>query len=158
MNSETDNPAYETPAEFRQQASSLVESYLDLKDAMVESDAKKAAFFSQAFQESLNEVAGDNLSAEADSIWSYYNETLIEKSVLITNTTDIEEQRIAFDPLSMALIQSMEAFGPFDNAVYQQSCPMFGNGSAHWLSGSDEIENPYFGDKMLNCGEVVRSL
>jgi hypothetical protein len=30
----------------------------------------------------------------------------------------------------------------------------FGNTGAHWLSNTKEIQNPYFGDKMLKCGRV----
>ncbi|MEX2403186.1 MAG: DUF3347 domain-containing protein [Balneolales bacterium] len=159
---QTENPedaaaTYETPAEFRQQVSSVLDGYFELKDALVESDTEKAASHAQIFHERLEDVSEGGLSDEARSIWTNHSETLAENSNLITGSTDIEEQREAFDPLSMALIQSVEAFGPFDNAVYQQTCPMFGDGSADWLSTSEEIENPYFGKEMLNCGEVVRN-
>jgi hypothetical protein len=30
------------------------------------------------------------------------------------------------------------------------------NKGAYWLSESEEINNPYFGDKMLRCGEVKK--
>jgi Cu(I)/Ag(I) efflux system membrane fusion protein len=29
---------------------------------------------------------------------------------------------------------------------------------ADWLSLSDEIRNPYFGDQMLRCGEVTKQI
>ena len=32
------------------------------------------------------------------------------------------------------------------------------NKGAHWLSLSDQIRNPYFGDRMLKCGKVVAEL
>lgn len=39
--------------------------------------------------------------------------------------------------------------------VYIQYCPMaFHNQGAHWLSLDSVIRNPYFGDKMLTCGEI----
>jgi membrane fusion protein, copper/silver efflux system len=49
-----------------------------------------------------------------------------------------------------------ESFGLEIDKVYRQFCPMaFDDKGAFWLSESDEILNPYFGDMMLNCGEVT---
>ena len=43
--------------------------------------------------------------------------------------------------------------------VYRQFCPMaFNDQGAYWLSPETEIRNPYFGKKMLACGEVRDSL
>jgi Cu(I)/Ag(I) efflux system membrane fusion protein len=43
--------------------------------------------------------------------------------------------------------------------VYHQYCPMaFNDKGAYWLSNEAEIKNPYFGKKMLECGEVKDSL
>jgi Cu(I)/Ag(I) efflux system membrane fusion protein len=40
--------------------------------------------------------------------------------------------------------------------VYQEYCPMaFNEKGAHWLSDDSDIKNPYFGKKMLECGEVT---
>jgi hypothetical protein len=32
------------------------------------------------------------------------------------------------------------------------------NEGAFWLSASDQIRNPYFGDKMLKCGSVEEEI
>jgi Cu(I)/Ag(I) efflux system membrane fusion protein len=32
------------------------------------------------------------------------------------------------------------------------------NKGAYWLSEIEEIRNPYFGEKMLSCGETIESL
>jgi Cu(I)/Ag(I) efflux system membrane fusion protein len=32
----------------------------------------------------------------------------------------------------------------------------FDNKGAYWLSETKEIRNPYFGDKMMTCGEVKK--
>ena len=38
-------------------------------------------------------------------------------------------------------------------------CPMaFDGKGAYWITESREIRNPYFGEKMLNCGEVKEKL
>jgi Cu(I)/Ag(I) efflux system membrane fusion protein len=43
--------------------------------------------------------------------------------------------------------------------VFHEYCPMaFNDKGATWLSDEAEIKNPYFGKKMLECGEVTDSL
>ncbi|HQE11916.1 MAG TPA: hypothetical protein PLQ78_04150 [Flavipsychrobacter sp.] len=43
--------------------------------------------------------------------------------------------------------------------VYRQYCPMaFNDKGAYWLSNEEKIMNPYFGKKMLTCGEVTDTL
>jgi hypothetical protein len=39
--------------------------------------------------------------------------------------------------------------------VYRQYCPMK---KSYWLSESPAIENPYYGNQMLTCGEVKETL
>jgi hypothetical protein len=34
----------------------------------------------------------------------------------------------------------------------------FNNEGAYWLSAEKEVNNPYFGDKMLHCGSVKEEL
>ena len=34
----------------------------------------------------------------------------------------------------------------------------FNDAGAYWLSAASDIKNPYFGKKMLTCGEVKDSI
>jgi Cu(I)/Ag(I) efflux system membrane fusion protein len=73
---------------------------------------------------------------------------------------DIKSRRAAFNPLSDALIglirkRGIDAVG---NA-YVVHCPMAFKGTgADWLSDKPEVLNPYYGDMMLNCGDVTDTL
>ena len=43
--------------------------------------------------------------------------------------------------------------------VHYQFCPMAKNGKgAYWLSENKDIRNPYFGKKMIDCGETKETL
>ena len=45
----------------------------------------------------------------------------------------------------------------YQNTIYIQHCPMADNNKgADWLSLNKAIKNPYFGDKMLHCGSVIK--
>ena len=72
---------------------------------------------------------------------------------------DLPAQRISFADFNEAFHGSIESFGLDKGKVYYQYCPM-ANGSkgAYWLSEINNIRNPYFGDKMLTCGETRDSL
>mgnify|MGYP000439286845 CR=1 FL=1 len=71
-------------------------------------------------------------------------------------TSEIKEQRVQFEQLSIHLTKAVQEFGVGEE-VYQQFCPMANkNKGAYWLSVSKKIKNPYFGEVMLTCGEVSK--
>jgi Cu(I)/Ag(I) efflux system membrane fusion protein len=72
---------------------------------------------------------------------------------------DIDGKRKAFQAVSDGLFDLLRVVQYKGGPVYQQFCPMaFDNAGAAWLSNSKEVINPYFGDKMLHCGELKDSL
>jgi len=78
----------------------------------------------------------------------------VEAAEAIKEASDIKDQRAAFADLSAAVEKALE--GKIETgAVYKQYCPMaFNNQGGYWLSDQEAIRNPYFGDKMLNCGRI----
>jgi hypothetical protein len=57
------------------------------------------------------------------------------------------------------LIEHLFASGISSGTIYKQHCPMaFNNTGASWFSDLPEIRNPYFGNKMLKCGEVEKTI
>jgi Cu(I)/Ag(I) efflux system membrane fusion protein len=59
---------------------------------------------------------------------------------------------VDFNP---TLFKKVKAFGLDGKTVYYQFCPMANNDQgAYWLSTEESIRNPYYGDMMLECGEV----
>ena len=77
---------------------------------------------------------------------------------ILQESDDIEGQRSQFSFLSTAMINTLQAFG-YEDTLYIQHCPMaMDNQGADWLSGEEEVKNPYFGDKMMKCGSVKRTL
>ena len=74
------------------------------------------------------------------------------------NVQDIEILRSAFGQLSQSLIEAVEKFGhAHERPLVIVFCPMaFSNRGAEWLQEGEEVANPYFGDRMLRCGEVKK--
>ncbi len=79
--------------------------------------------------------------------------TLNSEINTIAASSDIEAQRQAFSKFNEAFYKSLEMFGLKNETAYYQFCPMYNNG-AYWISETEEIRNPYYGDKMLDCGET----
>jgi membrane fusion protein, copper/silver efflux system len=75
------------------------------------------------------------------------------------NIIQIERQREAFSDVSDQMIESIEAFGLNREPVYVIYCPMaLNNKGARWISDHEEVNNPFFGDKMLRCGEIKKTI
>ncbi|MCZ8216951.1 MAG: DUF3347 domain-containing protein, partial [Cyclobacteriaceae bacterium] len=99
------------------------------------------------------------LTGAAHNDWMNFVSGLNTSLQSIQATDDIEVQREGFSALSDNLYKSIKAYGLGGTNAYYEFCPMaFNNQGAFWLSNDDKIRNPYFGDKMLTCGEVKEKL
>lgn len=74
------------------------------------------------------------------------------------DTESLESIRIAFEPLTNALIETVSNNqDAFEQDLYQMHCPMaFNNQGASWLQATEQLRNPYFGPAMLTCGTLER--
>ncbi|MCG6188824.1 efflux RND transporter periplasmic adaptor subunit [Maribellus maritimus] len=143
-----------TDPKFKAQLTDVYENYLKMKSAFVESDAAKVAQEAPIVKKALESVDMKLLEGNAHMAWMDQLNTLNSSIETIQNSSDIEEQRTAFSNFNNAFYKSVKMFGLKDQTAYYQFCPMaFDNQGGYWLSDTDEILNPYFGDMMLNCGE-----
>jgi Protein of unknown function (DUF3347) len=140
----------------------LMESYYLLKDAFVASDAAAVASHAGKLADAARTMQGYLLSkAGMPTEQKPFLDTLIMASRNISGITDntCEHQRLVFDTLSSAIFGLLKNVRAKNANVYREYCPMaFNEKGAFWLSNETEIKNPYFGKKMLECGEVTDSL
>jgi Cu(I)/Ag(I) efflux system membrane fusion protein len=140
-------------------------NYYNLKDALVATNATKtteAAKQLHMVADSLkNTVFAKTDSTNSNEILRPYLDTIATQSEAIAAANDptCEKQRMAFDHVSSAIYGLLKRAEMKNAGVYHQYCPMaFNDKGAYWLSNISEIKNPYFGKKMLECGEVTDSL
>jgi Cu(I)/Ag(I) efflux system membrane fusion protein len=156
---EAAEPQFQVDATFQNQLASVFTSYVELKDAFVSSDASKVKTEAKETNESLTKVDMKLVSGAAHNDWMNYLTPLQSSLKEIQESSDIEAQRKAFSTLSDNLYKSVKAFGLGGKEAFYEFCPMaFNNEGAYWLSEQAQIKNPYFGDKMLTCGEVKEKL
>jgi Cu(I)/Ag(I) efflux system membrane fusion protein len=137
----------------------ILDGYYSVKDAMVTSDAAQVKTAAESLLEvitefdtnGLEEAVAVRLTSEIDAI-RYGAQNVAE-------ATTIDAQREYLPALTENMIGLVTHYQVTSQPVYKQYCPMaFNDKGAYWLSSSDSVINPYFGDMMLRCGEVVESL
>ncbi len=120
------------------------EQYLKIKDALVREDVDAVIEAAEKMVEAYGENAQfSEIGARAQRFTGSYN---------------IYKQRDVFSSLTRAMEPILkEAIS--EGEIYKQYCPMaFGGRGDYWYSNSEEIRNPYFGDKMLKCGRVEETI
>jgi membrane fusion protein, copper/silver efflux system len=149
----------EVSMDFIMQLNSIFEKYLVLKDALVQSDPKKAKKAAQGVQEAMAKVDMKLITGDSHLQWMEISGNMNKHIKLAASSDNIEEQRVAFSGLSDQFYKAIKNFGLMGKTAYYQFCPMANNNSgAYWFSESEAIRNPYFGEKMLDCGETKETL
>ena len=114
--------------------------YMQIKTALVNSNPEEAQTAAKDLTKALNSVPGNGKALGA--------------AREIAQTDNLDDQRTHFPNLS-AGIETLVSGSVASGEIYKQYCPMaFDGQGGYWLSASQEVRNPYFGDKMLKCGSV----
>ncbi len=135
----------EVTAEFKNEDLAIVyQHYINIKKALVQTDAEMA-------QDNAKELFADlaNTETKAD---------LATAARDISTSNDVNAQRTAFSNLTKAMETELEG-ALASGEIFKQYCPMAFEGKGdYWFSNSEEIRNPYYGDKMLKCGRVEETI
>ena len=141
---------------FQAQLTSVVEKYVVLKDALVAGDEEKATKAARETLTALNKVDMHLLEGDEHMAWMKWQKPIRANLNGIVQMQGLEMKRSHFRIVSDNLTQAVQKFGVEEGKkIYVDFCPMTNNGEGgYWLSETKEIENPYYGKKMLTCGEV----
>lgn len=132
-----DKPASDTVAAYH--------AYLELKDNLVKADHEAAQKSAKKLATPLSNIKGCTEAAEI--------------AQQIAAKADIKAQRNSFLRLSEDMIPLVKGIKNKPSPVYVAYCPMANDGKGgYWLSSKKEIENPYYGADMLECGEVKEEI
>lgn len=150
----------ESPAAFETQVGELLRAYFNVAGALAEDDFDAARQAVEQAQAHLNEMDAEALDEAQRERWSQIRESLSQSIDRFLAAGGIEPARTAFAPLSEQFEQMVRRFGSGDVAsVHLMHCPMaFGNRGADWLQPQEQVNNPYYGARMLRCGEVTETI
>lgn len=134
---------------------SLLLSYYEMKNALVNSDATTTSGKAGEFIKASNHVDIKAIPADKLNAFMPLLKKLVSAAQHIAGTKDINKQRdylagFSIDFYSLAKIVKLS-----DQPIYQAYCPMK---KMYWLSNEKSIENPYYGKVMLTCGNITETI
>jgi len=137
----------------------IVNSYLQLKNDLVNDNPGDAADAGKAVEEAFKNFSIANLTADQKKVFDDVRNDAVEHAEHIAeNKGNIEHQREHFEMLSNDIYDLVKTFDA-GQVLYRDFCPMYNkNRGAYWLSETREIQNPYFGKEMLTCGTIKEEL
>ena len=136
----------------------VFENYFLLKDELVKTDGVTASAKAKLLSSSLSAVKMGELSKDVHKVWMKVMKNVMADAKGISATKHVKAQRVLFVSLSKKMYDLVKV-AKFQTPVYYQYCPMANNGKgANWLSKENAVKNPYYGSKMMTCGEVVETI
>jgi hypothetical protein len=139
---------YSQDSTQQKQLSQLLTHYYNIKDALVAGNATSASTSADQFIKVANSI-------EYKLISEGNINTLVKDATSISELKDIAKQRQYFANFSNNMIALAKTVKLSAIPVYNAYCPMK---KANWLSNEKTIKNPYYGNAMLSCGQVVETI
>lgn len=128
-----------TPGFNDENLATAYEHYEHIKNDLVGSNPGDAQKGAKMLNEALGKVEGAYGALSA--------------SQKIAATDDLGRQRKIFSELSNEMEVLLKG-NIISGKIYKDFCPMVFGSGAFWLSSIEDVRNPYYGAKMINCGKI----
>lgn len=128
---------------FAQDANKVLSDYIAIKNALVNGDSKAATQAATRLEQYLKEEKSFD-----------QKDALLKSTEVVAKAGGLEQQRAAFNDLSVNIWKLVKNTAKLKDPVYYQYCPMK---KAYWVNMEKDIKNPYYGSAMLTCGKVVET-
>lgn len=150
------HPSESTKNELKE----VVNAYLTMKDAFVNDNIAEVDEAASLMQDKVKQVKPESMEGQGLEAWQQHANLYVDILKELRHTKDLQEKRSYFSHISEIVYCTVKSFGLHEEAeLYAVFCPMaFDGKGAYWITNSREIRNPYFGEKMISCGEVKEKL
>ncbi len=157
MHEETNKETANSTAQSSFSINEIVSGYLNLKNALVKDDSKRAAVAGKALYTTFGKINSSEIEAKLKKQYLDIADDAKEHAEHIgDNSGKIGHQREHFVMLSKDINDLITTFGT-NQKLYMDFCPMADdNKGAVWISETKEIKNPYFGKDMATCGSIKK--
>lgn len=132
-----------------------LQAYFETKNALATDHVAKAGVGAKNLLASLTAFPVKSLSATQQAEWKKQSEELKKYAAPIVAEKDLKAQRKNFENVSSAMIKLVKAVNLNSSDVYVQYCPMV---KRSWLNEVEAVQNPFYGSKMYDCGEVTETI
>ncbi|PRP90643.1 Cation efflux system protein CusB precursor [Enhygromyxa salina] len=144
---------------LRAELAAVLGAYLDMQVALADDNwrSAQAAAARLVKQAQAVTVAPESPAAE---LWRALGPALERRASEAAQSEAIEGARGAFLHLSRDIKGLLATFGnPLDSPLRLAFCPMAdANEGAEWIQAGEVVDNSYFGESMLSCGEFRSTL
>lgn len=152
-----DNKNSEATTQKNASTTKIIDAYLHIKNALVNDDKNGAAKGGDLLLTAFSNFDMSKLTEPQHTSYMEIYEDAKEQAEHIVKSP-IDHQREHFENLSIDVNDLIALLGT-NKTLYQSLCPMAAGGKgAIWLSEYQEIKNPFFGSKMLKCGNVQKQI
>ncbi len=160
LEQKTEETQQRVPDNFESQLAQVLRAYFETVDALAADDFRTATKKMELVQSRLKQADPKLLEEAKREQWKQIYESAGRAAQQFLNAPNIEAARTAFEPISGQMEKAVRTFGSGDLApVYRIHCPMaFGSRGAYWLQPREQVNNPYYGERMLRCGSVTDTL
>ncbi len=145
------------PADVATALQTLLGAYFSIGDILASDSASAIEGHARSVAQAVDDLLDVELP-EDPHFWHKHDEvaTIRGKALELLESSDIEEARLVFADLSIALSKLTRATGippAYDAEVHELHCPMYreGQGGSVWLQPKGAVRNPFYGSVMLEC-------
>ncbi|MBD1395089.1 DUF3347 domain-containing protein [Mucilaginibacter glaciei] len=146
-------------AQTKPAVKSLLDNYLQLKNALAADNSDEAATAGKAIATGFANFDQTALTVTQKKSFADIQGDAKEMAEHIGESAGkLPHQREHFEMLSQDIVDLVKLFGA-GQSLYVDHCPMYNNNKgADWLSETKAIKNPYLGTKMPTCGSVKEEI
>lgn len=138
----------------------VITAYISLKNAFFKNNKKTVDQAGNIMLEQVESIAAETNNQKAKEAIQQHKQLLEDKLKEMLHIQELEEKRSYFSHLSEIIYCMIKSFDlKKSQEFFAAYCPMaLDNKGAYWVTETKKIRNPYFGDKMPECGKIEEPL
>lgn len=142
--------------DFLNRLEDVYSAYFNAQAALADDDFETARKSLANLDRNIVNVDANVPGNKKDKAWTKISNDIRTMTQHAGHWSDIHAARKAFESISTSILNLEKSFGHVGSENhYEVFCSMaFGGKGAPWLQNHDVVDNPYFGSKMLRCGEI----
>lgn len=133
-----------------------LEKYYILKNALATDKAEEAQKAAIALGVAVKDVPHKGFATDGQhQLWMKESAVIQQQLAILAKSSDLKVQRKSFEGVSQSFVTLTSELKINAKPVYVQYCPM---AKASWLNEVKDVQNPYYGSMMYDCGTVKEVL
>ncbi len=138
--------------EFDGQMAPILQSYLKIGDGLAADSTDDVRTEGERIEKLAPKLDAKSVTGEHAAHYQDLPSKITDAARTLSKAKSLEEARTAYKKLSMPI--GMWATMSKPKGIDVVYCDM---AKASWLQEKGPVRNPYYGSKMLRCGDVVKS-